>query len=31
MKQTGLMNTGTRAGVIGIVGSEMVGIITDAR
>lgn len=25
------MNTGTRAGVIGIVGSEMVGIITDAR
>lgn len=25
------MNTGTRAGVITIIGSEMVGIITDAR
>lgn len=31
MEQTGLMNTGTRAGVITIIGSEMVGIITDAR
>ena len=31
MQEEITMNTVTRAGVIGIVGSEMVGIITDAR
>lgn len=31
MQEEITMNTGTRAGVITIIGSEMVGIITDAR